>query len=460
VGERGLAGKLRMGEPLSRARYFLWGASLFVLKIGVDVALARAFGRPYSPLFYVSPMDSPLMRPTEQLGYWLTMWAGALPFIAAGVVLTLRRLRDAGLPVALVALFFVPFANLLFFGATALVPTSEGARGGAASPAAERPFVSAMLMSGAVGAVIGLGAVGVSVGLLKQYGAALMLGAPAIAGFTSSLLFCRLHRPIASGVAAAAAISFALSFGVMMAFAIEGAVCLLMASPLIAASALVGAAAAYGISRAGAAPPPMSAASAVLALPVLFAVEHLKPLPVAPAQAVESVIEVAAPPDVVWRHVISFPPLDPPTELMFRAGVAAPLRATITGEGVGAIRRCEFTTGAFIEPIEVWSPGRELTFSVSSQPDPMRELTLFPGARPPHLDGYLETTRGQFLLEPLPGGKTRLRGRTWYRTNMVPEAYWRSIADPILHAIHLRVMGHVARLAEAEAQATNGAAKP
>jgi hypothetical protein len=165
---------------------------------------------------------------------------------------------------------------------------------------------------------------------------------------------------------------------------------------------------------------------------------------------VESAIIVHAPPDVVWERVIAFPPLPPPTGLLFRAGIAAPLAATIDGAGVGAVRRCEFTTGTFVEPIEVWRPGRELSFSVVSQPDPMRELTLYPGPRPPHLDGYLQSTRGQFVLEPLPDGSTKLIGRTWYRVHMDPVPYWRLWGDRIIHAIHLRVLEHVAALAEGD----------
>src|SRR5688500_19299188 len=59
-----------------------------------------------------------------------------------------------------------------------------------------------------------------------------------------------------------------------------------------------------------------------------------------------------SPPEVVWRHVVTFPELPPPTELMFRAGVAAPTRARIEGSGVGAVRYCDFTTGSFVEPID------------------------------------------------------------------------------------------------------------
>src|SRR2546426_10194380 len=66
-----------------------------------------------------------------------------------------------------------------------------------------------------------------------------------------------------------------------------------------------------------------------------------------------SVVDIAAPPQTVWRNVITFPDLPPPSERLFRIGVAAPLRARLDGSGVGAIRYCDFTTGSFVEPITV-----------------------------------------------------------------------------------------------------------
>jgi len=82
----------------------------------------------------------------------------------------------------------------------------------------------------------------------------------------------------------------------------------------------------------------------------------------------------------------------------------------------------------------------------------MREWTLHAGPRPAHLDRYLETTRVQFVLEPLADGATRLVGRTWYRVHMAPVAYWRLWADRIIHAIHMRVLEHIAALAEEDAR--------
>ncbi|MGL1784010.1 hypothetical protein ACSTG0_23375, partial [Vibrio parahaemolyticus] len=68
-----------------------------------------------------------------------------------------------------------------------------------------------------------------------------------------------------------------------------------------------------------------------------------------------STIEIAAPPAVVWKYLIDFPPIPKPKEPIFQTGIAYPIRAKICGHGVGAICHCIFTTGEFVEPITVWN---------------------------------------------------------------------------------------------------------
>jgi hypothetical protein len=161
-------------------------------------------------------------------------------------------------------------------------------------------------------------------------------------------------------------------------------------------------------------------------------------------------VTVAAPPEVVWRHVVSFEPLAEPPQGILRLGVAYPLRADITGRGVGAVRRCEFTTGAFVEPITAWDEPRRLAFDVDSAPPALREWSPWPGMNPPHLDHYLRSRRGEFRLVALPGGRTRLEGTTWYTLDVHPAPYWRLWSDAIIGRIHIRVLRHVQRLAESE----------
>jgi hypothetical protein len=447
---------------------------LFAVKSAIDWQVSRAYGHAYSVLFYVSPMDSPLFRASEALGYWRSLWCVATPFIFAGCLLTLGRLRDAGLSSRWVVLFFVPFANLLFFAAMAAAPPREpsvappmpaqsayreGPSIDTRLAASERSAATCVLLAGSLGAVIGLGALGVGFGLFREYGTALMIGAPVIAGFATGGFYVRL-RPTGrfSGAALATFVALTLTLGSISFFAIEGFACLIMALPLLLPVTLFGTYMGYAIAKeTGNGVARTSATAPLLLLPALFGAERLSPLPPPEPGVVESRVVVDAPPEVVWRRVIAFPPLPPEGDGMLRTfGIATPLRATIDGEGVGAVRRCEFTTGTFVEPIDVWVPGRTLGFSVVSQPDPMVETTLWKGPRPPHLDGYLKTTRGEFFLEPMAGGKTRLIGRTWYTTGLAPEAYFRLWADAIIHRIHLRVLSHVARLAEADTSKGHG----
>ena len=112
------------------------------------------------------------------------------------------------------------------------------------------------------------------------------------------------------------------------------------------------------------------------------------------------------------------------------------------------MRTCEFSTGSFIETIDAWEPGRRMEFSVVAGADPMTEMTPYPAIHPPHLDGYLHPRHAVFVLVPLPGGRTRLEGTSYYRNEIWPSQYWRLWSDEIIHSVHRRVFEHVKRLAE------------
>jgi hypothetical protein len=217
-----------------------------------------------------------------------------------------------------------------------------------------------------------------------------------------------------------------------------------MAAPLAVPFALGGAIVAYAIQRSSSRRRQTSQLlpAVLLVLPALIVAERAT-LPEPPVFAVRTALEIEAPPEAVWRHVVSFPELPPPTEFLFRMGIAYPMKAEIHGEGVGAERHCVFSTGSFVEPIEIWDEPRLLRFSVTSNPAPMEEWTPYEEVHPPHLEGFLVSNGGQFHLERLPGGRTRLEGTTWYRHSLYPAAYWRVWSDWIIHKIHLRVLGHI-----------------
>jgi hypothetical protein len=230
--------------------------------------------------------------------------------------------------------------------------------------------------------------------------------------------------------------------------AIEGAFCLVMAAPI--ALVLGGLGAVVGMAALRVIRPQDHGGlycAAVLAVPALMVGEHFAEVP-APLLRVSTAVVVEAPPEQVWPNVVTFSELPPPREWLFRAGIAYPIRARIEGQGAGAIRHCEFTTGPFVEPIEVWDEPRLLKFTVTANPEPMQEWTPYREIHPPHLEGFLVSKQGQFLLEPLPGGRTRLEGTTWYQHNLWPAAYWQVWSDWIIHSIHGRVLHHVKNLSE------------
>jgi hypothetical protein len=235
-----------------------------------------------------------------------------------------------------------------------------------------------------------------------------------------------------------------LDYLALLLFAVEGIVCVAMAFPLAWLLALFGGAfgRALALDRVARR---TAVAPALLLVPLLA----LEPTLLAPVEfEVASALEIDAPPERVWGRLIGFEPLPPPREGLFALGIAYPTGATIEGEGVGAVRRCRFSTGEFVEPITAWEPAVRLAFDVREQPDPMVEWSLSARMRPPHLERSFRALRGEFRLVELPGGRTRLEGSTWYELGLAPVPYWRAWTDWIVHRIHLRVLEHIGRLSE------------
>lgn len=445
----------RPDGTVDRGRYALIGCVLFAVKHNLDRFVATfLFGRPWDLFSYLrgpGPAESGAPLGGNEALFYATMVVLALPFIWTGVALTIRRLRDAGWPVGLMVLFFVPFLNLAFFFLMSLAPARPDA-------APRRPddgtigrlIPESLLGSAAVSvlltALVALPLVLLSVSVLQTYGAGLFVGLPFAMGFAAAVLH-GYHEsrswPSCVGVAFLGTLLLCL---LLLALALEGVLCIFMAAPIMLILALLGASVGYLVQRHGL-PRRVASLSLLLALvlaPLLMGAESAA-RPPAPIFEVRSVVDIDAMPERVWQSVIAFSDIPPPTEWLFRAGIAYPLRATIHGRGRGAVRHCVFTTGPFVEPIGVWDEPRLLRFDVISLPPPMQEWTPYRHVMPPHMEGFLTAERGEFRLTPLPGGRTRLEGTTWYRHHMWPASYWRLWSDLIIHQIHMRVLRHIQR---------------
>lgn len=453
----------RMDGTVGRGPYLVLGAVLMSLKLLLDWLVADwIFGREWSPFHY---LVLPHRAARADLGLEERMFYGSivllsLPFVWTGIALTLRRLRAVGLPTALAILFFVPLVNLLFFMVLIVLesrpeePLPQAphlrrlreihARIASGGPALNGTF--ALLFT----VPVGLGLTLLSAQYLEHYGWALFVGLPFTLGMTSVLLFGFQEARSFGSCMGVAALSIAFLGAGLLVIAFEGAICLIMAAPIGLVLGLMGGLVGYAIQLRpwGAEEAPYVLLALTLSMPALMAAEYAGRTEPEVLE-VTSTVEVDAPPEVVWRHVVSFSELPQPDEWYFRTGVAYPMRAEIHGSGPGAVRHCVFSTGPFVEPITVWDAPERLEFTVQDQPPPMKEWSPY-DIHPPHLDHYLVCQKGRFLLTPLPDGRTRLDGTTWYTNKMWPAAYWQLWSDGVIHRIHLRVLRHVKNLAEEE----------
>lgn len=454
----------RPSGTIDRGTYALVGILGFAFKHNLDRLVATyGFHRPWTLFNYWMPVRN-VVRITQlgrsEAAFLGTMVAIALPFIWVGVALTMKRLRSARLSPRLVALFFAPLLNLPFFLLLCLLPSRDLTRGdekgGQTGPTSlARILPESALGSAAVSLLftvpIGLGLALLGSQLLMNYGWGLFVALPFTMGFVAAVLYgTRRPRSLLSCLGVAC-LSTGLLGAALLALAFEGFVCLIMALPIALPLAAFGGASAYAVQQRRWFRDDAAAYLSVLLLlvPGIEWTEHFTATP-APKFVVRTAIEIQAPPEKVWRAVVAFSEIPPPTEWIFRAGIAYPIRAEMFGSGVGAERHCVFSTGSFIEPIQIWDAPRLLKFSVTANPPPMEEWTPYSHIEPPHLHGFLVSNGGQFLLTPLPNGGTRLEGTTWYEHGLWPALYWRAWSDAIIHQIHLRVLRHIRDEAETQ----------
>ena len=431
--------------PVDRSVYLTAGVVLMALKFTLDAVLVKlTAGVWLTPLFYLAPLGSFRLEVLVPGPNWLpvALMMTTFPFAWIGASMSVRRARDAGLQPLVGLLFFVPFVNFLAMLLLAGLPTRAVDEpvvedGGDVSPSGAHAAIVGVL----IGSLLAIPITVWSTLVLGEYGATLFVSQPFLIAAVSGFFYNRHARRSGWATGLIGLLTQLVSAGFLLLFAVEGLICLLMAAPICGPIGVVGALlgrelASIQLGRAAVAP--------ALALPLVGALEPQ--LPTNEPHAVSTVVEIDAPAEEVWKNVIAFSDIPVTDQLSwyFEAGVAYPVRARLEGTGVGAIRHCEFSTGAFVEPITVWDPPHRLAFDVTEQPAPMAELSFWSTVNAPHLfDGTLQSRRGEFLLERLDDGRTRLTGTTWYTLEMAPLSYWQVWSDGLIHDIHQRVLEHI-----------------
>jgi uncharacterized membrane protein YhaH (DUF805 family) len=441
-------------QAVTRAAYLRHGLGLMALKYSVDAILigvaTRAF---WTPLDYLRSvpllLSTRLAEAPPYVASVLALWT--LPFLWIGISMTIRRLLDVGWSAWWSLLFFIPVVSYILMAVLSTAP-SGSSRSSDFHDEPDGRRLPSSLLSMAAGAALGLALMWLGVLFIGSYGLAVFMGAPFVIGLVTAYLFRQRYPATPRETHEVVAMTVLLAAGSAFLVGFEGAVCLLMVAPLGLVIALMGGVVGRLLASWGEGP----ARGAFLIVVLWPGGAALEAGPNdSQRREVASSVVIAAPPEVVWQHVIAFPPIPEPESLLFRIGLAYPTHAEIVGSGVGAVRYCHFSTGPFVEPITAWEPDRRLAFDVAESPRPLTELSPWELA-PPHLDGYLLPRAGEFRLVDL-GGRTRLEGSTWYEQRLRPEGYWVVFSDFIISQIHSRVLNHIKDESERAARLSAGA---
>src|SRR2546422_155009 len=180
--------------------------------------------------------------------------------------------------------------------------------------AAPAPVVSDRLTSGLLGVAAAL-AITIPTVLLgvyfkKSYSAGLFLGTPFTIGYISAHVFNYRHPRTVGQTIEVVLIALGLATAALFFFAAEGAFCLALAFPLAAVVGVAGGIFGRAIAQRGAEPPSHAGLAALFA-PLFVLAEPRTPPPV---QEVLTVVDIDAPPQTVWRNVITVPDLPPPSQ--------------------------------------------------------------------------------------------------------------------------------------------------
>lgn len=235
----------------------------------------------------------------------------------------------------------------------------------------------------------------------------------------------------------------AIALGATMVVLLEGLICVVIFAPLALILSTIGglvggAAGRIIVSRRKKG----IALACVMVLPLFTATWEKKAFHELDFRTVENTIDIRSTPDSVWRNIQRVPAIgrdELPDSWTRRIGFPDPIEATLSHEGVGGVRNASFTGGVlFIETIDVWEPQRRLAFSISAQTDQIPATTLDEHVR---VGGpYFDVLRGEYRLEPLGNGVTRLHLTSQHRVATDFNWYAHLWTDAIMSDLQKRIL--------------------
>lgn len=444
--------------PIGRLTYMVWAFPVFALQYALGWFGAAWLGisvRQYEIFYYLPlrPMISNQVVPpydTRMVSLAATVMAFIFILLTcwALAALTYRRAQDSDAGGWTAAAAVTPMLQFPIIFVMSIWPPR--------TPHTEVLLEADRhrLMSGWSGALQGmiagialtLAAVATSALVFGTYGYGIFLASPFVIGFVVAYIANRKADLTDAETAKIVRRAGFFSCLALLATALEGLGCLLMAAPLAIFAAMLGGLIGGDLGRRRREGSAGRIASSIAVLPVIFALEAI--FPPSLMFATEQSISVNAPPDRVWTAIVRMETIEEPLSLIHRVGIAYPVRGRVFGEGVGALRYGDFSTGTAVERVTQWEENRKLTFVVLKDIPGLRELSPYRHVHAPHVHGYFTTRETSFELIPREGGVTQIVERTSHELKLDPALYWLPFARFMVDTNNARVLRHIKAQAE------------
>lgn len=238
-----------------------------------------------------------------------------------------------------------------------------------------------------------------------------------------------------------------------MAALLEGAICVVMLSPLALILASLGGVVGGLTGRFIRQHRTRNLTVAcVMILPLVFMSSERPFLYQEDFREVENVIEIHASPQVIWKNIERVAAIrkeELPESWAHRIGFPDPIEATLSYEGLGGVRQASFEKGLqFIETIDVWEPQQRLGFTIAAANVPDTALDEHVRVGGP----YFDVLHGEYRLEPLGNGVTRLHLYSHHRLSTDFNWYAHLWTDAVMSDLQQRILVVVRQRSERKDQ--------
>lgn len=228
---------------------------------------------------------------------------------------------------------------------------------------------------------------------------------------------------------------------ILIAFGLEGAICIIMAIPFIAFAMLIG----FMIGAViGALDERRYTGSVLIFLLFINPASYIFDTYAKPIQdTVTTEIIINSSREKVWKLLSTKILFNDPEYILFEKGVSYPKSIELMNKNGKMMYQCHTNNDKINLNIDEFVKNEKVKFSLLNQTVPMKEMTPYEEIDAKHLHNYFIVDYGQISLEKINENKTKIIATTQYSYRIAPKWYWKKWSNYILDKMQYQVLNSI-----------------